>query len=94
MAKETLTLSIPETGEHLGISPRSVWPLIKAGEIRSLKVGNRRRVLRSSVLDYLERGANAVQPTDPRIGLMLAAREAKKKERKTPRPRVVSRGAQ
>lgn len=48
-----LTLTVPEVAEELRISERSVWNLIRTGELPSIKVGGTRRVVRDALDAYV-----------------------------------------
>lgn len=50
-----LTLTVAETAEQLRVSDRTVFNLINRGELISIKVGNRRRIPRQALIDYLEK---------------------------------------
>lgn len=50
------TYSVPETAALLSITDRTLFRMVKAGDIRSVKVGRRRTVfLRSDIERYLNR---------------------------------------
>ena len=50
-------LSIPEAAEIAGISSRTMWRLIGAGEVKSIRASVRRRIVMRSELDrYLSHG--------------------------------------
>jgi excisionase family DNA binding protein len=52
---EKVGLSIAETCERLGVGRTTVYELLKAGELDSVKIGRRRLVPASSPAVYLER---------------------------------------
>lgn len=51
-------LRIDDAAQYLGISRRSVYRLIEAGELDRVKIGRRTVVLRESCDDYLVRLAD------------------------------------
>ncbi|WP_170600903.1 helix-turn-helix domain-containing protein [Ruegeria arenilitoris] len=56
-------LRIKEAAAEIGVSPRTIWDLIREGELRSYKVGPRgRRVTRESLNEFRER--RMVRPGD------------------------------
>lgn len=52
-------LTIPATVTELGIGKDSVYALIARGELVSITIGKARRVLRSSIGDYIARQVQA-----------------------------------
>jgi excisionase family DNA binding protein len=48
-----LVLSVNDTATQLSVDPRTVWRMIKAGELKSITVGHRRMIPRDVLLDYL-----------------------------------------
>ncbi len=53
--KQVLLPIWPETGAALGVGRTKVYELIGAGELRTVKIGRRRLVPVSSVLELVER---------------------------------------
>ena len=49
-----ITLSVEETCKIIGVSRWLVYDLINAGKLKSLKVGSRRLIRMSAILEYLE----------------------------------------
>lgn len=47
------TLSVPEAAKVLGISRSLLYQLVKTGQIRSLKLGQRRVVIPVSVIEQM-----------------------------------------
>ena len=74
-------MPIKQFAKECGISEVTAYELVHSGHIKSLKIGNRRHVLSSSVLAYIERQTKAAQPRDPRIEKMHAALAAKRAAR-------------
>ena len=50
-----LTLTVPKAAQLLGIGKNSAYELVRAGRLRSVKVGRRLVVPRREVEDFLER---------------------------------------
>jgi excisionase family DNA binding protein len=50
---EKLLLTPVEAGEVLGISRSHVYELLRAGALRSVKIGGSRRVLAESLREYV-----------------------------------------
>lgn len=48
--------TIPQTADALCISPRSVWRLIAAGELKSIRIGRARRVCAISLSQFVAKG--------------------------------------
>lgn len=58
--QDTIRLfSVTEAARRLSISERRVWQLIERGELRACRVGRRRLVWMSDLLDYINRCAGA-----------------------------------
>lgn len=51
--RSTATLTVAETADELRVSTRTVYNLLASGELKSLKIGRSRRILRSTVDAYL-----------------------------------------
>lgn len=51
---DKLTLSVEETCDITGISRWLVYELIKSGKLKSLKIGSRRLIRMTAILEYLE----------------------------------------
>ncbi len=51
-----LVLSVRQTAVMLNVSPRLVTELIRAREIRSLKIGGRRMIPETAIVSYVSRG--------------------------------------
>lgn len=49
------TLTVGEVADHLRLSERSVYNLLKAGEIESFKIGRSRRITRQALDAYIGR---------------------------------------
>jgi len=56
--------TIAETGELLKISRSSIYALIRGGMLRTTIVGQRKRVLGSSIQKLIERGLETVDPQE------------------------------
>ncbi len=52
------TVSTTVTGEIIGVGPTTVNKLIRAGELRTAKVGRRRLVFLDSIDELLERSTS------------------------------------
>jgi excisionase family DNA binding protein len=50
-----LTHPIPEVAELLGVGRTTVYGLIDAGELGTIKIGKRRLVPHTDLVDYIER---------------------------------------
>lgn len=63
MAKSTevkpdqLLLSVPQVAQALNITERFVWNLLKAGEIKRVRVGRRSMVTKQDLLEFIERNS-------------------------------------
>ena len=62
------TISVPQAGELLGISPRSAYRAVERGEIPSLRVGRRVRVPTQRFLDLLGIGGRSPAPSPNDVG--------------------------
>ena len=89
-AADIAAIAIPlkEVCRQAKLSEPTIYGLIADGEIRSCKVGSRRYIITKSLHEFFERRAKAAQPRDARVEKMVAARQAKRAERKSRRPRV------
>ena len=65
--EQTLTLSVPEAAQLLGLSSNHAWRLVQTGELPSLRLGRRVLVPRSALIDLVESAA-------PRRSLAAAGR--------------------
>lgn len=86
--------SVPEAAKLLRVSQMALYKLIADGELVSFKTGSRRLVDTKSILAYVEKCRRARQQRDPRVDAMLAARQAKRAEKKAAnmsRPKLVAR---
>jgi excisionase family DNA binding protein len=59
--EQSLTVSIPEAANLVGISPNHAWRLVQTGELPSIRLGRRVLVPRSALVDLVER-ATARRP--------------------------------
>lgn len=48
-------LSVEHAAEYIGLGRTSVFELLKAGELQSIKIGQRRLVVRASADAFIER---------------------------------------
>ena len=55
--EQTLTLSVPEAAQLLGLSINHAWRLVQTGELPSLRLGRRVLVPRAALVDLVERAA-------------------------------------
>jgi len=55
--EQTLTLSVPEAAQLLGLSSNHAWRLVATGELPSLRLGRRVLVPRSSLVALVENAA-------------------------------------
>jgi len=46
-------LRVPQVAERLGVSPKTVWRLVAAGEIESVKIGRARRIAPEDIAAYV-----------------------------------------
>ncbi len=51
-----LLASIDETVETLQVSRNSVYKLLDAGDLRAVKIGSRRMIVRKSIEEFVEQG--------------------------------------
>ncbi len=51
-----LLASIDETVETLQVSRNSVYKLLDAGDLRAVKIGSRRMIVRKSIEEFIEQG--------------------------------------
>ena len=51
-----MTLSVREAAELIGISKPSMYEVVRAGKVRSVKVGKKILISRQSLLDWLKKG--------------------------------------
>lgn len=63
MNNDSLTLSVNEAAQLLGLSPNHTWRLVQSGEIPSFRLGRRVLVPRKALVEMVE---NAVQRTTDR----------------------------
>jgi excisionase family DNA binding protein len=57
MTNGDYALSIPQAAAIAGISPRTMWRLVSANEIKSIRASARRRIIMRSELDrHLSQG--------------------------------------
>ncbi len=52
--KGALTLTIDEAAAQLGISKYLAWELVRKGQLRSVKLGDLRRIPRTALTELLE----------------------------------------
>lgn len=57
-AAPTLLLDIPEAATCLRCGRSTVYELLKAGEIRAIKIGRRRLVTHESIVEFVRRKAS------------------------------------
>ncbi len=62
---EALVLSPAQTCAALGCGTTKLWALIKAGELDAFLDGNRRRITKASVRDYVNRKLASAQTKKP-----------------------------
>jgi excisionase family DNA binding protein len=53
---QRLAYSPGETAELLGVSRMTVYRLMDSGALKSRKIGSARRILSSSIIEYIEAG--------------------------------------
>lgn len=77
-------LSVPATGAELALGKDATYALIAKGELVSITIGSARRILRSSIDDYIARQVKAQHPppeetpaTTPRQRARAATDDAK-----------------
>lgn len=51
-----VTLTVSEAAELIGISKPSMYEVVRAGKVRSVKVGKKILISRQSLLDWLKKG--------------------------------------
>ena len=51
-----MTLSVREAAELVGISKPKMYELVRAGKVRSVRVGKKILISRKSLMDWLEKG--------------------------------------
>jgi excisionase family DNA binding protein len=54
-SSEQIAYRVPHAAQVLDIGLRTLWDLIKNGEIESFKIGRSRRIRRSALIAYVER---------------------------------------
>ena len=52
--KGALTLTVDEAARELGISKYLAWDLVRKGQLRSVKLGDLRRIPRTALTELLE----------------------------------------
>lgn len=52
---ERVAFTVPDAAKAMSLGERTVWELVRTGELESVKVGRARRVTRATVLAFLER---------------------------------------
>lgn len=62
---ERVALTFEQAGEMLGVSQRTIWRLVRAGELRTLLVRSSRRISRVEVERYAI-AQEAAEQTPPR----------------------------
>ena len=53
-----VTLTVSEAAELIGISKPSIYEVVRAGKVRSVKVGKKILISRQSLMDWLKKGEN------------------------------------
>ena len=53
-------MTVTETAAHLAVSKWTVYRLVREGELRGVRVGQRLRFREEDLVAYLERGLEAV----------------------------------
>jgi excisionase family DNA binding protein len=51
-----LLASIDETVETLQVSRNSIYKLLDSGDLRAVKIGSRRMIVRASIDEFIEQG--------------------------------------
>ena len=51
-----VTLTVPEAARLIGISNPKMYELVRAGQVRSIRVGKKILISRKSLLDWLRKG--------------------------------------
>ena len=51
-----VTLTVSEAAEMIGISKPSMYEVVRAGKVRSVKVGKKILISRQSLMDWVKRG--------------------------------------
>ena len=51
-----VTLTVPEAAQLIGISNPKMYELVRAGKVRSVRVGKKILISRKSLMDWLEKG--------------------------------------
>ena len=51
-----VTLTVPEAAELIGICKPTMYEMVRAGKVRSVKVGKKILISRQSLLDWLKKG--------------------------------------
>ena len=57
-AENKVTLTVSEAAELIGISKPSMYEVVRAGKVRSVKVGKKILISRQSLMDWLKKGEN------------------------------------
>ena len=51
-----VTLTVPEAAQLIGISNPKMYELVRAGKVRSVRVGKKILISQKSLMDWLEKG--------------------------------------
>ena len=54
---QPLAYNVPDAGRAIGVSKATIWRLIKAGELRTFKVGARTLIKTAVLLAFIDRKA-------------------------------------
>lgn len=54
MTTDKLTYRVEEAAEQLSISRRTLYELLRTGELSSIKIGGRRIIRRTDIMEFLE----------------------------------------
>lgn len=52
-AEGRLTLSVAEAGRLLGVSPSTAYRMVRSGQLKTVKVGQRKRVPTEALIELL-----------------------------------------
>ena len=73
--------SVKEAAAALGVSTRTVWPFIRSGQLRALRIGSRVVILYSDLIEFAEKRATRTgEHTRPDAAARMKAMNASRKK--------------
>lgn len=61
---EPLALTVPQTAEALGLHPSTIFRMLASGDLPCVRIAGKQRVLRSDLVQWLERKPRQTQAMD------------------------------